>query len=103
MGRLETATSIRWAVWKAPLLGLRSTVELDRLASLFEENFTHFDKERRFTNRRLISVGGLESAPPWLTLESETRSPRSTFRGKLHALWRARRRHLRLAERKITP
>ncbi len=64
MGRLETATSIRWAVWKAPLLGLRSTVELDRLAPLFEENFTHFDKERRFTNRRLISVGGLESAPP---------------------------------------
>jgi CubicO group peptidase (beta-lactamase class C family) len=30
------------AVWKAPLLGLRSTVELDRLASLFEENFKRY-------------------------------------------------------------
>ena len=39
-------------------------MELDRLAPLSEENFTHFDKERRFTNRRLISLGGLESAPP---------------------------------------
>src|SRR5205823_5609641 len=102
-GRLQTAVGKRWAVWKAPLLGLRSTVELDRLAPLFEENFTHFDKERRFTNRRLISVGGLESAPPWLTLDGETRSPRSTFRGKLYPLRRARRRHLRLAERKIAP
>jgi CubicO group peptidase (beta-lactamase class C family) len=28
--------------FKPPLLGLRSTVELDRLASLFDENFTHY-------------------------------------------------------------
>ena len=28
--------------FKPPLLGLRSTVELDRLASLFDENFTRF-------------------------------------------------------------
>ncbi|HEV2842126.1 MAG TPA: serine hydrolase domain-containing protein [Chthoniobacterales bacterium] len=34
--------STKRAVWKPPLLGLRSTVELDRLASLFEENFTRF-------------------------------------------------------------
>ena len=39
-GRLQTtAVGKRWAVWKAPLLGLRSTVELDRFAPLFEENF----------------------------------------------------------------
>src|SRR5437762_421215 len=133
-GRLQTAVGKRWAVWKAPLLGLRSTVELDRFAPLFEENFallqgaavwkapllglrsavelerfaplfeenfTHFDKERRFTNRRRETVGGLESAPPWLTLDGETRSPRPTFRGKLYPLRRARRRHLRLAEREI--
>jgi CubicO group peptidase (beta-lactamase class C family) len=31
-----------WAVWKAPLLGVRSTVELERLTSLFEENFERF-------------------------------------------------------------
>ena len=36
----------------------------DQLAPLFEENFAPFDKERRFTNRRLTKVGGLESAPP---------------------------------------
>jgi CubicO group peptidase (beta-lactamase class C family) len=28
--------------WKAPLLGLRSAVERERLATLFEENFTRF-------------------------------------------------------------
>src|SRR5204862_1757544 len=39
---LQTAVRKRWAVWKAPLLGLPSTVELDRLASLFEENFSRF-------------------------------------------------------------
>jgi len=38
-GGLQTAVGRR-AVWKAPLLGLRSTVELDPLASLFDENFS---------------------------------------------------------------
>src|SRR3954469_1514890 len=33
---------IKRAVWKALLLGLRSAVELDRVASLFDENFTRF-------------------------------------------------------------
>src|SRR5436309_3438522 len=41
-GGLQTAVGKRWAVWKAPLLGLRSKVKLARLASLFEENFTRF-------------------------------------------------------------
>ena len=30
------------AVWKAPLLGLHSIVELERVASLFQENFVRF-------------------------------------------------------------
>jgi CubicO group peptidase (beta-lactamase class C family) len=32
----------QWAVWKAPLLGLRSPVEREHLASLFDENFKRF-------------------------------------------------------------
>jgi CubicO group peptidase (beta-lactamase class C family) len=32
----------KWAVWKAPLLGLRSAVERERLASLFDDNFASF-------------------------------------------------------------
>jgi CubicO group peptidase (beta-lactamase class C family) len=40
-GGLQTADETG-AVWKAPLLGLRSAVELDRVAALFQENFTQF-------------------------------------------------------------
>src|SRR5436190_23693959 len=40
-GGLQTAGRRR-AVWKAPLLGLRSTVNQKRLAELFDENFSRF-------------------------------------------------------------
>jgi CubicO group peptidase (beta-lactamase class C family) len=40
-GGLQTAEGTG-AVWKAPLLGLRSAVEREHLASLFQENFTRF-------------------------------------------------------------
>jgi CubicO group peptidase (beta-lactamase class C family) len=40
-GGLQTADETG-TVWKAPLLGLRSAVELDRVAALFQENFTQF-------------------------------------------------------------
>ena len=40
-GGLQTAGRRR-AVWKAPLLGLRSAVNQERLAELFDENFSRF-------------------------------------------------------------
>src|SRR3954470_12337904 len=40
-GGLQTAGKA-WAVWKAPLLGLRSKVGLERVASLFDENFSRY-------------------------------------------------------------
>ena len=51
--------------FKPPLLGLRSALKLDRLehlASLFEENFARFDKERRFA----IAVLWVGFKPPLL-------------------------------------
>jgi CubicO group peptidase (beta-lactamase class C family) len=49
------------------LLGLRSTVELDRLASLFDDNLTRFDK-RRFSIAVSKNEGGFK--PPLLGLRS---------------------------------
>jgi CubicO group peptidase (beta-lactamase class C family) len=41
-GAFQTRPPNQGAVWKAPLLGLRSKVELERVAALFDENFTRF-------------------------------------------------------------
>jgi CubicO group peptidase (beta-lactamase class C family) len=39
---VSKAPTKAWAVWKAPFLGLGSTVELERIASRFDENFELF-------------------------------------------------------------